>query len=141
VNGEPLPILDSFPFHAVQPPGEFFQLVRLESDEEADAVEKFLGIPQLIKESFKEARRKLRKAKKGAVLIHRWLRPIAQTPQFDVVAVYVQLTGRKDERMATWVVYLVQPKRYEELRQKLLAEHKKLGHEMENLQRGLEGRN
>jgi len=70
-----------------------------------------------------------------------WLHAVAQTPELDIVAVHFKLTGKKTERMATWTVYLVEPERYEELRQKLLAEHKKLGHEMENLQRGLEGRN
>jgi hypothetical protein len=39
------------------------------------------------------------------------------------------------------MVYLVEPERYAELREKLLVEHKKLGHEMENFQRGLERRN
>jgi len=59
---EPLPILDSFPFSAVVPPGEFFRLVRLESDGEVDALEELLGLRDLIKELYPQRHSRKRSA-------------------------------------------------------------------------------
>jgi hypothetical protein len=55
--------------------------------------------------------------------------------------VYLSLVGNKKESTIQCSVYLVEPKRYEELRQALHAKLAKVHSKMENLQRGLEGRN
>jgi hypothetical protein len=98
-NDETLPILDLSSFPVVAPPGEFFKVVDPHTDEEAFALDDLLGVPELVKEFFSEARRK--RGKKKGVQIMIWLHAVAQTPELDIVAVHFKLTDKKTEGMTT----------------------------------------
>jgi hypothetical protein len=133
---ERLPILDLSEFHVVVPPGEIYRML----DAQNDALEKLLGLQELTDDFYRKVSREHHKEKKGALWMSGLLRPRAQT-QNDIVAVYLELVGIKNESAVQCRVYLVEFDRFDELRQTLHTKLAKVAKEMENLREGLSGRN
>jgi len=127
-------------FHVSAPPGEIFKMLDPQSDDEALALDDLLGVPEMVKDLYRELRRSRRKVKNG-VLMCEHLHPVAQTPHYDIVAVFLRLVASAKQNQTLVEVYLVEPDRFEELRLALKAKFVKVGKEMLNFQRGLEGRN
>jgi hypothetical protein len=91
-----LPILDLCGFHVQEAPGQFFMVLdQQQSEKKEAALQKLLGVPKLIKEHYRRAKRlrpKLeRKAAASTLQITGELYPVGRAADGNLIAVAVQL--------------------------------------------------
>jgi hypothetical protein len=117
-------------------PDDPFAALNQRTDEEDARLQELLGIPLLAKEWSEHAH-----VERGKVLVFGRLVPVGQTTEGEIIAVALQLATTKGYSDGTWVAFICHPERYDDLQQAVEAKLTQYRNYIENMLRGVEGKN
>jgi hypothetical protein len=104
--------------------------------EEDARLQELLGIPSLAKDWPEHAH-----VQRGNVLVLGRLVPVGQTTEGEIIAVALQLATTKGYSNGTWVAFICHPERYDDLQKAIEAKLTQYRNYIENMLRGVEGKN
>ena len=117
-------------------PDDPFAALNQRTDEEDARLQELLGVPSLVKEWSEHAH-----VERGKVQVFGRLVPVGQTSEGEIIAVALQLATTKGYSNGTWVAFICQPDSYDDLQKSVEAKLTQYRNYIENMLRGVEGKN